>query len=263
MLTIFSDGSQLLPLCDDIDVDIYVINDMLAMIKTKAMIMIIMLTIMTKAPTNFSEGGQLLPASDQAARAGDAVALAGHLPRWFYNFSWRNIFSWIFIVEGIFWIICGTWMSPAASILQLYKFTLEGIFSTTFRQKSTSPKAMIVQSKASQRWGWEGRNHLHVGDHRLKKKTISVNLLYSIFEAAIVPSSNIYIFVSKHHLFGKNNYVLGGRINDFSSSLLLLLIKILKILMLMLSCWRNWGNGYSGQILTMMCANEARWRFVG
>ena len=35
--------------------------------------------IMTKAPTNFSEGGQLLPASDQAAWAGDTVALARHL----------------------------------------------------------------------------------------------------------------------------------------------------------------------------------------
>ena len=124
MLTVFSDGSQLLPLCDDIDVDIYVINGMLAMIMTETMIMIIMLTIMTKAPTNFSEGcqllpasdhidvwrltfdnynngdnkyyymlimkiimaptnfserGQLLPASDQAARAGDAMALARYL----------------------------------------------------------------------------------------------------------------------------------------------------------------------------------------
>ena len=39
---------------------------------------------MTKAPTNFSERGQLLPASDQAARAGDAVALARHLPRQVY-----------------------------------------------------------------------------------------------------------------------------------------------------------------------------------
>merc|ERR1711953_984811 len=48
-------------------------------IMTKTMIMIIMLTIMTKAPTNFSERCQLLPASDQTARAGDAVALAGHL----------------------------------------------------------------------------------------------------------------------------------------------------------------------------------------
>ena len=79
MLTVFSDGSQLLPLCDDIDVDIYVINGMLAMIMTKTMIMIIMLTIMTTAPTNFSERGQLLPASDQAARAGDAMALARYL----------------------------------------------------------------------------------------------------------------------------------------------------------------------------------------
>ena len=87
MLIVFSDGSQLLPLRDDIDVDIYVINGILVMIMTKTMIMIIMLTIMTKAPTNFSERGQLLPASDQAAGAGDAVALARHLPRQFYIFT--------------------------------------------------------------------------------------------------------------------------------------------------------------------------------
>ena len=64
MLIVFSDGSQLLPLRDDIDVDLYVINGMLVMIMIKTMIMILMLTIMTKALTNFSERCQLLPASD-------------------------------------------------------------------------------------------------------------------------------------------------------------------------------------------------------
>ena len=97
--------------------------------------MLIMKIIM--ALTNFSERGQLLPASDQTARAGDAVALAGHLEDdrdYHDDYDDDN----------------GTCKSPAMSILQVYKFTVEGIFSTKFRQKSTYPKAIIAQSKASQ-----------------------------------------------------------------------------------------------------------------
>ena len=51
------------------------------MITMVTMNMIMLIMKITKAPTNFSERGQLLPASNQAARAGDAVALARHLPR--------------------------------------------------------------------------------------------------------------------------------------------------------------------------------------
>ena len=74
--TNFSERGQLLPASDHIDVwrltfDNYNNGD------NKYYYMLIMKIIM--APTNFSERGQLLPASDQAARAGDAMALARYL----------------------------------------------------------------------------------------------------------------------------------------------------------------------------------------